>query len=49
MELWSLMHFLMPHVFQSHAEFRSWFSNPLTGMVETGENVNPELVVRAHT
>ena len=24
MELWSLMHFLMPHVFQSHDEFRSW-------------------------
>ena len=22
MELWSLMHFLMPHVFQSHAEFK---------------------------
>jgi helicase SWR1 len=21
MELWSLMHFLMPHVFQSHQEF----------------------------
>ena len=26
---------------------RSWFSNPLTGMVESGENVNRELVVRA--
>lgn len=37
MELWSLMHFLMPHVFQSHQEFRDWFSNPITGMVE-GEN-----------
>ena len=46
MELWSLMHFLMPHVFQSHAEFKSWFSNPLAGMVESGEAVNRELVVR---
>ncbi len=22
MELWSLMHFLMPHIFQSHAQFK---------------------------
>ncbi len=27
--------------------YRSWFSNPLTGMVESGEAVNRELVVRA--
>jgi E1A-binding protein p400 len=40
MELWSLMHFLMPHVFASHAQFKDWFSNPLTGMVESGETVN---------
>eukprot|EP00899_Mesostigma_viride_P018488 jgi/Mesvir1/26640/Mv24037-RA.1 len=48
MELWSLMHFLMPHVFQSHAEFRDWFCNPLTGMVEGQEAVNKELVERLH-
>ena len=40
MELWSLMHFLMPHVFQSHSEFKNWFSSPLTGMVEGGGGVN---------
>ena len=34
MELWSLMHFLMPHVFASHAAFRDWFSQPLTAAVE---------------
>lgn len=39
MELWSLMHFLMPHVFQSHQEFRDWFSNPITGMVEGADQV----------
>jgi hypothetical protein len=39
MELWSLMHFLMPHVFQSHQEFRDWFSNPITGMVEGEDQV----------
>jgi len=36
MELWSLMHFLMPQVFASHAQFKDWFSNPLTGLVEGG-------------
>lgn len=40
MELWSLMHFLMPHVFASHAQFKDWFSNPLTSAVENQEQVN---------
>ena len=48
MELWSLMHFLMPHVFQSHSEFKNWFSSPLTGMVEGGGGVNMDLVSRLH-
>ena len=48
MELWSLMHFLMPHVFQSHSEFKNWFSQPLTGMVEGGEGVSADLVSRLH-
>ncbi|MCL7035706.1 hypothetical protein MKW94_020781, partial [Papaver nudicaule] len=48
MELWSLMHFLMPHVFQSHQEFKDWFSNPISGMVEGQEKVNKEVVDRLH-
>lgn len=40
MELWSLMHFLMPHVFASHSQFKDWFSSPLTGMVQGQEVVN---------
>jgi SNF2 family DNA or RNA helicase len=36
MELWSLMHFLMPDVFQSQREFHDWFANPLNAMVESG-------------
>ncbi|XP_073264263.1 protein PHOTOPERIOD-INDEPENDENT EARLY FLOWERING 1 isoform X3 [Populus alba] len=48
MELWSLMHFLMPHIFQSHQEFKDWFSNPITGMVEGQERVNKEVVDRLH-
>lgn len=48
MELWSLMHFLMPSVFASHDQFRDWFCNPLTGMVEGSEAYNKQLVERLH-
>ncbi|GAX77679.1 hypothetical protein CEUSTIGMA_g5122.t1 [Chlamydomonas eustigma] len=48
MELWSLMHFLMPTVFASHDQFRDWFCNPLTGMVEGSEAYNKQLVERLH-
>jgi len=36
LELWALMHFLMPHVFASRKEFSYWFQNPLALMVENG-------------
>eukprot|EP00891_Asterochloris_glomerata_P002326 jgi/Astpho2/2326/e_gw1.00043.32.1_t len=49
MELWSLMHFLMPQVFASHAQFKDWFHNPLTGMVEGQTDVNQEIVERLHS
>lgn len=48
MELWSLMHFLMPHLFQSQQEFKDWFCNPISGMVERQEQVNKEVVDRLH-
>ncbi|KAL1533985.1 Pharynx and intestine in excess protein 1 [Salvia divinorum] len=48
MELWSLMHFLMPHIFQSHQEFKDWFSNPISVMVVGQEKVNKEVVDRLH-
>lgn len=34
------MHFLMPGLFASHDQFRDWFCNPLTGMVEGSEAYN---------
>ncbi len=49
MELWSLMHFLMPQVFASHDQFKNWFSNPLTGMVEGQQAVNKDIVGRLHS
>ncbi|PNF36884.1 hypothetical protein B7P43_G08882 [Cryptotermes secundus] len=48
MELWSLMHFLMPNVFQSHREFKEWFSNPVTGMIEGNSEYNESLIKRLH-
>ncbi len=48
MELWSLMHFLMPTVFSSHSDFKEWFSNPLSGMVEGSQEYNESIVRRLH-
>ncbi|KAF4529302.1 hypothetical protein B566_EDAN011396, partial [Ephemera danica] len=48
MELWSLMHFLMPDVFQSHKEFREWFVNPVTGMIEGNSEYNDKIIRRLH-
>lgn len=48
MELWSLMHFLMPHVFSSHKEFAHWFSNPLNLMIEGNSEYNEQLIRRLH-
>lgn len=48
MELWSLMHFLMPNVFQSHMDFKEWFANPVTGMIEGNTEYNEQLIRRLH-
>uniref|UniRef100_K3WQJ0 Uncharacterized protein n=1 Tax=Globisporangium ultimum (strain ATCC 200006 / CBS 805.95 / DAOM BR144) TaxID=431595 RepID=K3WQJ0_GLOUD len=48
MELWSLMHFLMPHVFSSRREFTYWFQHPLSLMVEGEQDVNNQLVGQLH-
>ena len=52
MELWSLMHFLMPAVFASHAEFAEWFAVPLNALVESGSTSSAGddtgLVARLH-
>lgn len=48
MELWSLMHFLMPSLFSSHREFKEWFSNPVTGMIEGNSEYNENIIRRLH-
>ncbi|KAL7670714.1 hypothetical protein ACOME3_005641 [Neoechinorhynchus agilis] len=48
MELWSLMHFLMPKLFASHTDFKEWFSSPVASMIEGSERVNEHLIRRLH-
>ena len=48
MELWSLMHFLMPHIFQSHSDFKEWFCNPVNNMIEGSSELNESLISRLH-
>lgn len=38
----------MPNVFQSHMEFKDWFSNPMSGMVEGSQEYNEDIVRRLH-
>ena len=42
------MHFLMPHVFASHREFKEWFSNPVTGMIQGNSEYNDNIIKRLH-
>ncbi|KAF7456495.1 SWI SNF2 family ATPase [Cryptosporidium felis] len=50
MELWSLLHFLMPHIFTSHHDFKTWFSDPLTSAIENQQVENERnLLKRLHS
>jgi len=48
MELWSLLHFLMPYIFRSRKEFSYWFSNPMNNIIEGNTNRNDDLISRLH-
>ena len=48
MELWSLLHFLMPHIFRSRKEFSYWFSNPMNHIIEGNASRNDSLIGRLH-
>jgi E1A-binding protein p400 len=48
MELWSLMHFLMPNIFESSSEFKAWFDNPVNSMIEGESEMNFDLIQRLH-
>jgi len=44
MELWSLMHFLMPHIFSNMQDFKEWFSNPFSQSVNQNKSLNLRVV-----
>lgn len=49
-ELWSLLHFLMPHIFTSHLEFQEWFSDPLNKAIELSKlDEHSKLISRLHS
>ena len=48
MELWSLLHFLMPHVFTDRKQFSYWFSNPMDSIIEGNTKRNDDLINRLH-
>lgn len=47
MELWSLLHFLMPHVFRSRKQFSYWFANPMSSIIE-GSGQSDDVLNRLH-
>ncbi|KAI6236659.1 hypothetical protein M3Y95_00181100 [Aphelenchoides besseyi] len=48
MELWALLHFLLPAVFASRDDFKDWFNNPISDMIEGNEDFNVAVVQRLH-
>ena len=49
-ELWSLLHFVMPTLFDSHDEFDDWFSKDIESSAETGSKsqVDEKQISRLH-
>lgn len=48
-ELWSLLHFVMPSLFDSHDEFKEWFSKDIEGHAEgTKGKVDEKQMGRLH-
>jgi SNF2 family DNA or RNA helicase len=49
-ELWSLLHFLMPSIFTSHLDFQEWFSDPLNKAIEHSRlDEHGRLIQRLHS
>lgn len=47
-ELWALLHFIMPTLFDSHNEFYEWFSKDIEQSAETNSAVNEHQLRRLH-
>jgi chromatin-remodeling ATPase INO80 len=48
-ELWALLHFIMPSLFDSHDEFNEWFSKDIESAAENkGSKLNERQLRRLH-
>ncbi|XP_038077315.1 chromatin-remodeling ATPase INO80-like [Patiria miniata] len=47
-ELWALLHFIMPTLFDSHDEFNEWFSKDIESHAERQSGINEEQLSRLH-
>ena len=48
-ELWALLHFIMPSLFDSHEEFSEWFSKDIENAAGSGGgSLKPEQLRRLH-
>ena len=48
LELWALLHFLMPDLLDSRKGFSEWFHRPIGDIVEGTQEYNRQLVSRLH-
>ncbi len=48
-ELWSLLHFIMPTVFDSHAEFADWFAKDIEGHAKNNKILDATTLSRLRT
>lgn len=49
MELWSLLHFLMPNLFHSHQDFYAWFSSPFNSSIADNTEFSMNIIQRLHS
>ncbi|XP_057770371.1 LOW QUALITY PROTEIN: chromatin-remodeling ATPase INO80 [Salvia miltiorrhiza] len=47
-ELWALLHFIMPTLFDSHEQFNEWFSKGIESHAEHGGTLNEHQLNRLH-
>ncbi|XP_024012789.1 DNA helicase INO80 [Eutrema salsugineum] len=47
-ELWALLHFIMPMLFDSHDQFNEWFSKGIENHAEHGGTLNEHQLSRLH-
>lgn len=47
-ELWALLHFIMPALFDSHDEFSDWFSKDIESHAQSNTKLNEDQLKRLH-